>query len=483
VIRAGGGHNVAMNQTSPSVRSIGKWWVCGLLLMALMLNYMDRQTLSLTIVPISNELGLSNTQYGMLEKGFGYAFAIGGLLAGWLGDRVSVRWLYPLIVLAWSGAGLATGYADRIGQALAPLAAAWWPGSVDPASPGSCGFLGFLVCRTALGFFEAGQWPCALITTQRLLEPADRPFGNGLLQSGASVGAILTPLVVQVLVSGQPGSWRGPFVAIGAVGVLWIPLWLWLVAGVRLEPLPRDAAADCRGTGSTTGPQRWPNAMGRLFVDALSRVRTFFAGGGWLPVRRVLALAVVVVAINLTWHFFRAWLPKLLEEYHGYRAASVRYFIVAYYIATDLGCLTAGFAVKRLTARRMSVHAARLTIFFACSLLTALSTVVSGLGPGPLLLGLLLLIGFGSLGLFPNYYSLTQEISPRHQGILTGFFGFVCWVATAEMQPLVGQHVDRTQSYAAGIFWAGLAPAVAFLALCLLWGRTSEEEKGVRTLF
>ena len=109
-----------MSASGESSGSVGKWWVCGLLLLALMLNYMDRQTLALTIVPISKELSLSNTQYGMLEKGFGYAFAIGGLLAGWLADKVSVRWLYPAIVLIWSAAGVATGYADRIGQALAP---------------------------------------------------------------------------------------------------------------------------------------------------------------------------------------------------------------------------------------------------------------------------------------------------------------------------------------------------------------------------
>jgi ACS family hexuronate transporter-like MFS transporter len=189
-----------------------------------------------------------------------------------------------------------------------------------------------------------------------------------------------------------------------------------------------------------------------------------------LVVRRCTALGIVVVAINLTWHFFRAWLPMMLEEYHGYEAAAVRYFTSAYYIAAGVGCILAGLAVKLLTARRMSVQTARLAVFLTCALLTALSTVASGLGHGPLLLVLLLLIAFGSLGLFPNYYSLTQEISLAHQGKLTGALGFVTWVATAEMQPLVGQHVDQTHSYADGIFWAGLAPAAAFLALCLLWG-------------
>ena len=145
---------------------------------------------------------------------------------------------------AWSAAGIASGFADRIGRALAPLVAAWWPGSVDPDSPTSCAFLGFLVCRTALGFFESGQWPCALVTTQRLLDPADRPFGNGLLQSGASVGAILTPLVVQALVTDQPGTWRGPFVAIGVVmlaAVLAFLLAALVILGAALISAPTRA--------------------------------------------------------------------------------------------------------------------------------------------------------------------------------------------------------------------------------------------------
>src|SRR5262245_46713737 len=113
-----------------------RWWVCGLLLLATMLNYMDRQTLSQSATDISIELGLSNEDYGKLEQGFGLAFATGGLLVGFVADRVSLRWLYPAVLLAWSAAGLATGWARNYGEIMA--------------------------CRVALGFFEAGQWPCAL---------------------------------------------------------------------------------------------------------------------------------------------------------------------------------------------------------------------------------------------------------------------------------------------------------------------------------
>jgi ACS family hexuronate transporter-like MFS transporter len=431
--------------------ALNKWWVCGLLLLALMLNYMDRQTLSLTISSISHELKLTNTQYGQLEKGFGYAFAVGGLIAGLLADKLSVKWMYPFVLLGWSTAGLATGYADRIGTWLAPLVASMSPGSVDPADSASCAYLGFLVCRITLGFFEAGQWPCALITTQRLLSSAERPFGNSVLQSGASIGAIVTPLVVQVLVTDQPGSWRSPYVIIGIAGLAWIGPWLWMVRGLDLtanssRETPRD------GTSAEA------------------------AGSPLVFVRRYLALVVVVISINLTWHFFRAWLPKMLQEFHQYEASAVRYFTAAYYIATDVGCLAAGVLVRILTSRGRSVQFSRMAAFATCALLTSLSMFAASQPKGPLLLASLLVIGFGSLGLFPIYYSLTQELSTRHQGKVTGSLSFITWAMTAEMQVLVGKQVDQTGSYANGIFWLGLTPLVGFIALVCLWGRTHAPE-------
>src|ERR1700704_1508234 len=100
-----------MSET-PGTRSMAwRWWVCGLLLLATMLNYMDRQTLSQSATDISRELGLTNEVYGELEQGFGLAFAAGGLVLGFVADRVSLRWLYPAVLLAWSAAGLATGWA------------------------------------------------------------------------------------------------------------------------------------------------------------------------------------------------------------------------------------------------------------------------------------------------------------------------------------------------------------------------------------
>src|SRR4051794_2280267 len=121
-----------------------KWWVCGMLLLASAINYMDRQTLANAAVRISAQFHLNQEQYGNIEAVFGWAFAAGSLLFSVLADRVAVKWLYPAVLVLWSGAGIATGSVH----------------SYD----------GLLVCRGLLGLFEAGHWPCAIRTTRQLLE-------------------------------------------------------------------------------------------------------------------------------------------------------------------------------------------------------------------------------------------------------------------------------------------------------------------------
>ena len=206
-----------------------KWWICGLLLLATAVNYMDRQTLSIASPRITKELNLSEEQFGDLEFAFGWAFAYGALAFGFLADKVSVRWVYPAVLFAWSLMGFLTGWAE--------------------------GFWGFLICRTLLGFFESGHWPCALKTTQRLLSPKQRTMGNSILQSGASIGAIATPLIMAALLTPEPGSWRFPFQLIGLIGMGWLFLWFGSVRGRRSRR--SRAACTCRRR-DVAAPRRRP---------------------------------------------------------------------------------------------------------------------------------------------------------------------------------------------------------------------------------
>ncbi len=294
------------------------------------------------------------------------------------------------------------------------------------------------------------------MTSQRLLSRSDRPLGNSILQSGASLGALATPIVVLLLVSDAPESWRLPFRVIGGIGIFWVVGWLAVIRSKDLEVKP-------------SAPESSPEdeALRALTQDDL--LAGDLAARRWSLVRRFLALAVVVIMINWCWQYFRAWMPGMLRDQYGYSQTQVQVFSIAYYLAADVGCLAIGFLVKWLTGRGFPVHDARLATFLVCAVLTALSTLAAFLPASSLFLGILLVIGFGSLGQFPIYYSLTQELSVSRMGRVTGTLSFLTWTSTALVQEPIGRWLDRTHSYSEVTFLAGLMPMIGFLALLLLW--------------
>jgi ACS family hexuronate transporter-like MFS transporter len=396
------------------------WWITGLLLLATMINYMDRVTLANASVRVTEEFGMSEQDYGDLELAFGWAFAAGSLVFGFLADRFRVYFLYPIVLAGWSIAGMASGWLENAEQ--------------------------MLVCRTLLGFFEAGHWPCALKTTFAVLSDRQRTLGNSILQSGASIGAVITPQVMKALMTEEVGSWRGAFVIVGAVGLVWVVLWLAMMRPKDLDVAPQQ---------STT------QAPGLLQL---------------LASRRFWAVAILIIGAQTVWHIYRVWLIKFLQTGRGYGEDAALDFNSVYYIATDGGCFLAGFASLWLVRKfGMSPHLSRRWVYAGACVLTSLSVFLPSLQQGWVLLAVLLLIGAGSLALFPCYYSFVQELSAAHVGKLTGLLSMWVWAVTSPMHRFFGMLADRTQSYEVGLVVAGLAPWIGVFAMLFLWGpeRTS----------
>jgi MFS transporter, ACS family, hexuronate transporter len=393
-----------------------KWWICGLLLCASAINYMDRQTLASAAVRITKQYQLSQEQYGNLELGFGWAFALGSLFFGILVDRFPVRWVYPSALLLWSAMGFATGLVES--------------------------YSGLLTCRTLLGFFEAGHWPCAVKTTQGLLAPADRSMGNSVLQSGTSIGAIITPLIMRGLLTPDVGSWRVAFQVVGAVGLLWIVAWFALVRrGELVTPAVRSSE---QGAGER---------LGRVLLS-----------------RRMLIIIVVIALINTSWQLLRAWMPMFLQEGRGYSESDVLYFTSVFYIATDIGVLGAGALTLWLHRRGRTVFSARCTAFLGCALMSSVALSVMVLPKGWMLLAALLLVGAGALGVFGIYHAFTQDLTRVHQGMVTGVAGVAAW-SLSPAHKYFGRLVDHTGSFDLGFAIAGCLPLIALLVLWLFWNR------------
>jgi len=435
----------------PASYSPWRWWVCILLMLATVINYMDRMALNQLALRIQFSLGLNNTQYSYLEAAFSAAFACGAILTGYIVDRTNVRWVYPLLVLGWSAAGVLTGFAT--------------------------GFWMLLSCRLMLGLFEAGNWPCGLRTTRAVLRPAERSFGNSLFQSGTALGAVITPLMVLYLlhwadpqepfrnavmsvtggsyaaVTDAPtDTWKFPFRVIGCFGLLWVALWFITVPGRLVH------AASAHANVQHEGAIRFSD----VFRD-----------------RRFWVLLAAVVSINVTWHGFRTWLPLYLQKQRGFSEAEMSRFTTAYYLVADIGSWTAGLGTLWLCSRGRSVHGARTIAFAGCAALTLCCVAVpfldatllvsdAWLPVSALTLGLLA-VAFGALGLFPTYFALTQDLSSRHQGKVSGTLGACAHFSLAAIYPLEGMLIDATGSYEVILGLIGIAPALAFVLLVCFW--------------
>ncbi len=422
-----------MTPPSPARSWFWKWWVCGALLLATFLNYMDRQALAVTLPTLKASYHVAEERIGWIEGSFGFAFAAGSILFGLAADRLGPRRLYPVVLVGWSAAGIATALTGR------PEVTGWLEGPGD--EPGAGEFRWLLLCRTVLGLFEAGHWPCALITAQRVLSAKDRPLGNGILQSGASLGAVLVPQYV-LLVRHMGLGWQFAFWSVGAAGLLWVPLWVALVRRGDLDGPPPPAA----------GP-------------VADRGRDGF-------VRQFVVLAVVVSCLNVSWQFLRAWLPLFLQDFHKFTPEATADCVSGYFISADVGCLLAGALARWLVARGWAVDAARKLGFAGFAGLTALAAVVPWAGSGAVMVAFLMLAGAGILGLHPYYYAFAQDLSARRTGIVSGGLAAVAWVASGLFNVAIGKRIQDTGSYDTGLVIVGLAPLLA-LAVLLLFGRRS----------
>ena len=230
------------------------WGICWLLFASTTLCYMDRQAIALVGPKIKAEFGLGNEDFGWVLAAFGMTYAICQVPAGFLADRRDIRWLYPAAVVWWSLAGAAAAFAPS----LAVL----------------------LVFRAMLGVGESFNWPCALRVTGSILPPSERSLGNGIFNSGAAVGAVLTPLIVPPLTDLY--GWRTAFVVVAALGLVWVGVWSISVRGPR-------AARMLGGPSAKPEAEAGPDEIGPMRRSLSTPARLAF--GGLIVVATLIALS------------------------------------------------------------------------------------------------------------------------------------------------------------------------------------------------
>ncbi len=399
--------------------------LCGVLFLATFLVYAHRIVGVQNSVEIKQHFGTDDAGYGRAEAWFGYGFAAGGLVFGILADLLSIRWLFPLVVLVWSITGWEASLAGTLDE-----------------------YVGW---RFALGLFQAAHWPCALRMTQRAFPPHQRTWGNGILQSGAAAAQVILPQIL--LWEDQRGAgWQSSFRLWALVGLPWGLAWLALVreSDVRRPVLQTDEQ------GAGAGQPREIREIPWYQIFTLRR--------WWL-------LLITVVGINVPWHALRVWMPDTLRTFYGYDKTFVDNFTSIYYLFAFVGSLAAGWLTAWLAGRGWNVHRARLAVFGLFAACVLLLVPAQWLSRGWALLGLQLVAALGTLGLAPLYYSFNQELSGKAQGKVGGSLSFLLWMILGAMQANIGTVVKTDPTWRPVIFAVvALLPLIAWGALVLGWG-------------
>jgi ACS family hexuronate transporter-like MFS transporter len=406
-----------------------RWGVIWLMFLATLINYMDRQTLMSTAKHIKEEFGLTEEGYGWIEFWFGISYGLMQFPAGYLADRFNLRWLYVGALMLWSAAGFFTGLADTV--------------------------FTLVLCRIVLGIGEAFNWPCAVNIVRRLIPLSSRSFANGIFHSGASAGAVLTPLLALAIVGEDGKNWRLLFILIGAIGLLWTMLWLWLIRGGRAEAIVEPSATAVQAEEAESGPATFAQVL---------RLRTF-----WITLAASLT-------VNFCWHFYRTWLPRYLDVDLKLSSEQIQWVLAGFFVAADVGSLASGYLARRLTYRGLSVERSRKIVLLGAALLCLLSTPAALIIEPVIALPLIFLVAVGSMAGFPILFALGQEISPRHTSLCVGILGSLAWIVIAILNPVIGHLVDRLGTFAPALIAAGAVPLIG-ATVGLLW---PEPQQGSR---
>lgn len=334
-----------------------------LALSAGILNLVDRQIIAVLKPTIAAKLHWSDDDYGTLAAWFQTGAAFGFLAAGWIVDRVGVKWANPLGVAAWSLAAMAHGWV----RSMAGLTAA----------------------RIALGATEAMGTPSSVKTIATIFPAHLRSAGFGLSNAMNSIGAVLAPLAIP-FVAAEYG-WRAAFQLAGAAGLVWAALWLVAARGV-----------DLRGE-----------------VNRIAGGRLFFLE------RRTWVIAVAKVLSDATWWLLLFWMPDYFHRQFGLSGTGLAVPLALAYGGAAAGSLASGLVSARMLGRGVSVNALRKGVMLASALCVVPVPLALHSASVWQAVAIMALALAGHQGFSTSLFALIADIVPREKvGRVTGFGSF-----------------------------------------------------------
>jgi len=354
-----------------------RWVICGLLFFATTINYVDRQVLGFLAPDLQRAIGWNEAQYGFIVTSFQAAYAISLLVIGRIMDRLGTRKGFSLAIVIWSLAAM--------GHALARSA------------------FGFGVARFALGLGEGGNFPAAIKTVAEWFPKKERALATGIFNAGSNLGPIIVPLTVPWIVFHY--GWQAAFIATGAVGFLWLILWLPVYR--RPEEHPRVSPEELAHIKSDP-----PEPTTRVPWTRL------------LPHRQTWAFAIGKFMTDPVWWFYLFWLAKFLDKNYHITLAKLSLPVIVVYLVADIGSIGGGWLSSRLIKRGWTINAGRKTAMLVCAICVVPVVFASLATHMWVAVGLISLATAAHQGFSANIFTSASDMFPRRAvGSVVGIGG------------------------------------------------------------
>lgn len=417
-----------VTETLPPKRGHVRWIVCALLLFATTINYIDRQVLGILAPTLQKEIGWNEVQYGYIVTAFQAAYAVGLLLVGRVLDVIGTKLGFAAAIVFWSISAMA--------HALA-------------RTP-----FGFGVARFGLGLGEAGNFPAAIKTVAEWFPKRERAFATGIFNSGSNVGAIIAPAIVPWIA--LTWHWQAAFVITGALGFLWLALWLWLyqppekhkrlgaeeLAYIRSDP--EEATTPIPWLRLATVRQTWAFSLGKFLTDPI-------------------------------WWFYLYWIPKFLNEKHGLTLGKLGPPLIAIYLVADVGSIGGGWLSSFFIKRGWSINAARKTAMLACALCVVPIVFASEVTNVWSAVALISLAAAAHQGWSANLFTTASDMFPRRAvGSVVGMGGMAGAIGGMLIATGTGHLLQLTGNYHTVFVVAGMAYLVALVVIHLFAPRLQQ---------
>jgi ACS family hexuronate transporter-like MFS transporter len=423
----------------PSLR----WWIGGILFASTVINYVDRQTLSLLAPYLKVEFHWTNSDYANLAIAFRVAYTIGQSVFGRLVDRVGTRRGLTLTVIGYSIISMATSLAR--------------------------GFYSLATFRFLLGAGESANWPAATKAVSEWFPKQDRALATAFFDSGSSLGGAIAPFIVLVIYSRW--GWRPAFAVPGILGFFWLIAWRRFYylpeEHARITPQERDLIAKDKAEGQSAVaapvrphwrdllklPQTWGAILAKTFSDPV-----FFFIAEWLPIYLV---------------------AKGIELHHGLIALSMPF------IAADVGSFAAGWFSGYLIRRGMSLGWARkVPIIYGGIGMTLLIFTVFTTNPYVIAF-LLTIVTFTYAGFTIMANTLPTDLfASESVASVSGLGGTGTGIGTIIAFKLIGYFSDARQGLGAHawdpiLILAGIIPFIGMILVLLLVRNTAATDQGL----